>query len=144
MKTSVRLLLSLVVAAMVILVVIYHQSGRRDVRAMEVAVETGLERFYGEFASKISGETNAAAVFQPDDLMRAARQELSEPKFLPSFVKVNKVSVSNVGVTRGTTNLLCVVQPWDDARYGLDASGRARKVSETEFQSWPHSALPAQ
>lgn len=128
--------------ALAVLFVLYHQSGRRETRAMEAAAETGLRRFYDAFAGRKLGETNG--VFQPGDLMDAGRQELNAPRFFPSFVTASNFLVSTVGAARGTTNLLCVVQPWSDAKYGIDARGQTRKVSETEFQNWPHSAVRPQ
>jgi len=109
---------------------------------MEVAVETGLQRFYGKFASEQSGSTNGAT-FRPEDLMRALNNELNQPKFFPSFVKASNVSVPIVGITRGTTNLLCVIQPWQTTKYGIDGAGNYRKVTDAEYQNWPHSVLNA-
>jgi len=109
---------------------------------MEVAVETGLQRFYGKCANEQSGGTNGAT-FMPEDLIRALNAELNQPKCFPSFIKPSDVSVSTVAIIRGATNLLCVIQPWQTAKYGIDGTGNCRKVSEPEYQSWLHSPLNA-
>jgi hypothetical protein len=143
-RTPLRVLLTTLAVALAVLFVLYHQSGRRETWAMELAVETGLQRFYDSLAGERPGGVNAGTLFKPEDLTRAVRQELSQPRFFPSFVKAGGVLVSTVDVARGTTNLLCVVQPWDNGRYGLDGSGAARKVSDSELQRWPHSAASAE
>ena len=78
---------------------------------MEVAVQTGLQRLYERFADDKSQGTNTAT-FVPEDLAHVVHDELAHSRFFPGFVKASDVSVSSVAVARGTTNLLCVIQPW--------------------------------
>jgi hypothetical protein len=138
---SPRLLFVLLPAALLAaLVFLYHQSAQKDSRAMELAVEDGLKRFYDSNATNQTLGTNAT-VFAPDLLARSLQQEFAQRRFLPSFVLPQDTFVSSVPVPRGTTKLLYVTQPWKSARYGLDGTGRTRTVTDAEFQAWPHIGM---
>jgi hypothetical protein len=123
--------------------VLYHQSARRDVRAMETALQDGMKRFYASLPTEQASGTNAA-MFTSQAVSQSLRAEFPQRRFLPSFARPEDTAVSTAQVTRGTTNLLCVIQPWKNTRYGLDGGGACRMISDTEFQNWQHSALSAQ
>jgi hypothetical protein len=123
--------------------VVYHQSARSDVRAMETALQDGLKRFYDSLPAEQANGTNAA-LFTSQAVSQSLRAEFAQRRFLPSFARLENTAVSTSQVARGTTNLLCVIQPWKNTRYGLDGGGACRTISDAEFQNWPHSALSAQ
>jgi hypothetical protein len=140
---SPRLLFVLLAAALLAaLLLVYHQSAQKDTRAMELAVEDGLKRFYDATATNQTRGTNGAT-FRPELLARSLHEEFAQRRFLPTFVLPQDTFVSSTPVPLGTSNLLCVTQPWKSARYGLDATGRCRMVTDAEFEAWPHAALAA-
>lgn len=140
MKTQIRLLLTLFAVVLGSLLVLYHQNERKESRAVEVAIQSGLQRLYGRLTNDQSRATNAA-LFAPEDLARVVRDELSQSRFFPGVVKASDVSVSTIPVARDTTNLLWAIEPWQKTKYGIDGAGGCRRLSDAEYRSWPHLVM---
>ena len=142
MSPAPRGLLALIAAALLAgLLFVYHQSGRKTARSMELAVEDGLKRFYESNATNQAVGTNGT-VLAPEVLRESLRKEFAHRRFLPSLVRPEDTFVSSVPVPLGTSNLLlCVTQPWKSAKYGVDGTGQFRMVTDPEFQKWPHTSM---
>ena len=125
------------------LLALNHRSARKEVRAMETALQDGLKRFYDSLPTEQANGTHTA-LFTSQAVSQSLRAEFAQHRFLPSFARPEDTAVSTAQVARGTTNLLCVIQPWKNTRCGIDGDGACRIISDTEFRNWPHSALSAQ
>jgi hypothetical protein len=118
----------------------YHQMGLKEERAFRLAVEDGLRRLYAQATSDQARQKNTTT-FAPKLFAETLRAELMEHRDFPGFSKESDVSIAVEEVALGATNLLCVVQPWKDERYGIDGKGDCRVVNPTEYQNWPHARL---
>lgn len=143
-KSSLIFLAFLALIFLLGFLVLWHNHGARDSRAMEVAVEDGLRRFYGGLVREQSAKGTNAISFSAEVVSQAVRDEFHQPRVFPSLVTATNMAVTTVTVPKGTTNLLCVVQLWKGSWFGLDGTGASRKVSESEYSNWPHRVLSAE
>jgi hypothetical protein len=131
--------LAMVVVLLGSALICYHQMGLKEDRAFRLAVGDGLRRLYAQAATQARQKNTTT--FAPKLFAEMLRGDLMEHRDFPGFSKESAVSVAVEEVAFGTTNLLCVVQPWKNKRYGIDGKGDCRVVNPTEYQNWPHTTL---
>jgi hypothetical protein len=137
------LLACLAVAFLGVGLLFFHQTGPKDSRAIEMAIEEGLIRLYGKVANEQAQGTNGST-FGVEAVTKSLREELGRHKYFPGFTKADDIWISKVEIAHGTTNLLCVIQPWKNVKYGVDGKGDWRKVSDAEYLNWPHTTLKSE
>ena len=131
-------LAALIIALIAVPLAISHRTARKNAYALDEAVKQGLEWFYG----RLIAENTNAEFFDPEMVGRAARGELDRPNgSFPSFIGIDRISVSAKTIARGSTNEICVVQASKRSRYGLNGAGSVRALTDAEYQNWPHTAV---
>lgn len=127
----------LAVIMFVIVLFLLHQKGSKDTLLLQDAVNNGLMRIY----DRLTIELDNNAGYAPEKTTQVLQDELGRHRVFPGFSDFDEIFIPTKTVTRGTTNLLWVIQPWTDLKYGVDGNGHCRKVGDAEFQNWPHTTL---